>query len=330
MDSRYLPMLFFVNLMLVTAHAALSPQLYWKMMLPNTPMPKSIKEFVKHGEYLGHMQKETIDDQNARIMMWGKSTGKQLQDKALLHDDTKESESQSDAAIAHHPKKRPEMNHQIDDVKVDLIFFEDGLSPGTKMDAHFNKTEYRKPLLPRQVAQRIPFSSEKINEILQILSVKPNSEMANAAETQIRICEGPPRIGDEKFCATSLESMLDYVISRLGNNLRAFATYAEKEGKPQKFLVKNGVKTLAEGNVIACHLMDYPYAVFFCHHLEKTTTHFMPLEGEDGTRVQAVVVCHRDTSFWDPDNMELQALKVRPGDCPVCHIFPEVHVVFTK
>ncbi|XP_027337749.1 BURP domain-containing protein 5-like [Abrus precatorius] len=259
----------------LTTHAALPPQLYWERMLPNSPMPKAVIEFLKHG-----------------------------------------------LPVADH--------HRLDDVKVDLIFLEEGLRPGTKINAHFYKIDFTKPLLPLQVAQHIPFSSKKMKEILEILSMKPKSEIAKVVEREIRICEVPPPIIEEKLCATSLESMVDFVTSKLGKNVRAFSTYAEREAKSQNFLVKDGVKKIADESVIACHLMDYPYAVFLCHHLQNTTAHFMPLEGEDGTRVKAIAVCHKDTSLWDPDSLILQAIKIKPGDCLVCHIFPEVHVVFTK
>jgi len=40
----------------------------------------------------------------------------------------------------------------------------------------------------------------------------------------------------------------------------------------------------------------------------------MPLEGEDGTRVKAAAVCHKDTSEWDPNHhIAFQVLKVKVG-----------------
>jgi len=54
----------------------------------------------------------------------------------------------------------------------------------------------------------------------------------------------------------------------------------------------------------------------------------MPLEGEDGTRVKATVVCHKDTTEWDPNHVFLQVLKIKPGTTPVCRIFPEGHLLW--
>ncbi|KAL5191955.1 BURP domain protein RD22 [Glycine soja] len=218
--------------------------------------------------------------------------------------------------------------HQHDIPKADRVFFEEGLRPGTKLDAHFKKRENVTPLLPRQIAQHIPLSSAKIKEIVEMLFVNPEPENVKILEETISMCEVPAITGEERYCATSLESMVDFVTSKLGKNARVISTEAEKESKSQKFSVKDGVKLLAEDKVIACHPMDYPYVVFMCHEISNTTAHFMPLEGEDGTRVKAAAVCHKDTSEWDPNHLFLQMLKTKPGAAPVCHIFPEGHLLW--
>jgi len=196
------------------------------------------------------------------------------------------------------------------------------------LDAHFKKRENVTPLLPRQIAQHIPLSSAKIKEIVEMLFVNPEPENVKILEETISMCEVPAITGEERYCATSLESMVDFVTSKLGKNARVISTEAEKESKSQKFSVKDGVKLLAEDKVIVCHPMDYPYVVFMCHEISNTTAHFMPLEGEDGTRVKAAAVCHKDTSEWDPNHVFLQMLKTKPGAAPVCHIFPEGHLLW--
>lgn len=242
---------------------------------------------------------------------------------------TKDSQSHNDANAL--PPKRILIanHHQHESPKADLIFSEEGLRPGTTLAAHFSKRKYETPLLPRQIAQTIPFSSDKIKEIFEILFLKPMSENVEIVEKAISYCESPIMInGEEKHCATSLESMVDFVTSKLGKNVQVISTESETESKSKKFLVKDGVKMLAEDKIIACHPMTYPYVVFFCHKIINTSAHFMPLEGEDGARVKAVAVCHRDTSEWDPNNMLLQVLKMKPGTAPACHFFPEGHLLW--
>ncbi|TKY73477.1 BURP domain-containing protein 5 [Spatholobus suberectus] len=259
-------------LILMTAHAALPPEVYWERMLPNIPMPKAIKgllnlesqfPFTKYGE------KRTLS-QDDQFPVYG----------------AMDSQSHNDAN-ALPPKMILVTNHrQHDHPKAYLIFFEEGLRPGTKLDAHFNKRKYASPLLPRQNAQRIPFSSKKINEILDMLFVKPKSKNVEVVEKAISQCEAPVINGEEKHCATSLESMVDFVTSKLGKNVHVISTEAEKETKSQKFSVKDGVKMLAEDKVIACHPMNYPYVVFYYLEILNTTGHFMPLREKMGLELK--------------------------------------------
>ncbi|XP_022635909.1 BURP domain protein RD22-like [Vigna radiata var. radiata] len=195
--------------------------------------------------------------------------------------------------------------------------------PHTELDIIFKKRKFERPLLPRQIAQRIPFASAKIKEIFEMLSMKPEVENVKIVTETISLCEAPSIRGVEKNCATSLESMVDFITSKLGKNAQVISTEVEKVSKSEKFLVKDGGKILAEENIIVCHPMNYPYVVFYCHKISNITVRFMPLEGEDGSRVKAVAVCHKDTSEWDPNHGFLQALKVKPRTVPVCHILPE-------
>ena len=217
----------------------------------------------------------------------------------------------------------PVANHQHYNPKTNPAFFEEQLKPDTELDIIFKKRKSESLLLPRQIAERIPFASEKIKEIFEMLYMKPEVENVKIIRETISLCEAPSITGVEKNCATSLESMVDFITSKLGKNAQVISTEAEKESKSEKFIVKDGVKMLAEENIIVCHPMNYPYVVFYCHKISNTTARFMPLEGEDGTRIKAVAVCHKDTSEWDPNHGFLQALQVKPGTVPVCHILPE-------
>ncbi|KAI4337463.1 hypothetical protein L6164_015878 [Bauhinia variegata] len=46
MEYHLLPIFTFLALALVATHAALPPQLYWKSVLPTTPMPKAISDLL--------------------------------------------------------------------------------------------------------------------------------------------------------------------------------------------------------------------------------------------------------------------------------------------
>ncbi|KNA03061.1 hypothetical protein SOVF_212750, partial [Spinacia oleracea] len=44
--------------------------------------------------------------------------------------------------------------------------------------------------------------------------------------------------------------------------------------------------------------------------------------------VEAVAVCHMDTSQWSPNHASFRVLKIKPGSSPVCHFFPADNLVW--
>ncbi|KAL5228536.1 hypothetical protein ABZP36_016801 [Zizania latifolia] len=220
-----------------------------------------------------------------------------------------------------------------DDPKVALFFLEKDLHPGKTMTVHFTPTTAGAKFLPRSEADATPFSSEKVPEILSRFSVKPGSvEAAEMAQT-LRECEEPAAKGEKKVCATSLESMVDFAMSSLGtSHVRAVSTVVGKEGSPEQEYTMKGVKRAASGGdrLVACHAEPYAYAVFACHLTQATRAYTVSMSGRDGTAVEAVAVCHADTSGWNPKHVAFQVLKVEPGTVPVCHFLPQDHVVWTR
>ncbi|XP_034682622.1 BURP domain-containing protein 3-like isoform X3 [Vitis riparia] len=205
------------------------------------------------------------------------------------------------------------------------VFLEKDLHPGTKMAVRFTKTSSAAHFLPHQVAESIPFSSNKLPEILKRFSMKENSAEAQMIQKTIKQCETPAIVGEVKYCARSLESLIDFSTSRLGKNIRVLSNEVEADIQEYKF--GEGVKMVGEKSVV-CHQLNYPYAVAFCHTLHMTKIYMVPLVGADGTRVEAVAVCHRDTSTWDPKALVFQSLKVKPGTLPICHFLPNGHIVW--
>ncbi|KAJ6435026.1 hypothetical protein OIU84_000294 [Salix udensis] len=60
-----------------------------------------------------------------------------------------------------------------------------------------------------------------------VSSVKPGSREAEVMEEKVRECENPGVEGEEKDCATSLESMIDFSTSKLRKNVQAISTEVE-------------------------------------------------------------------------------------------------------
>lgn len=220
-----------------------------------------------------------------------------------------------------------------DDPSVALFFQEKDLHAGKKVTVQFTGTAGAgTKFLPRSEAEAIPFSSEKVPEILSRFSVNPDSvEAAEMAQT-LRDCEAPAARGEKKACATSHESMVDFATSSLGtSHVRAVSTVVAKPGSPKQEYTVAGVKRAAgtgdDGRLVACHAEPYAYAVFMCHLTRQTRAYSVSMVGRDGTAVDAVAVCHADTSGWNPKHVAFQVLDVKPGTVPVCHFLPQDHVV---
>ncbi|XP_062206768.1 BURP domain-containing protein 3-like [Phragmites australis] len=219
-----------------------------------------------------------------------------------------------------------------DDPNVALFFQEEDLHPGKKMTLQFTNTTAGAKFLPRIEAEVIPFSSKKVPEILSRFSVNPDSVEAAEMTQTLHDCEAPAAKGERKACATSLESMVDFATSSLGtSHVRAVSTIVAREGSPRQEYTMTGVKRAAgiDDLLVACHAEPYAYAVFACHLTRATRAYSVSMFGRDGTAVEAVAVCHADTSGWNPMHLAFQVLKVKPGTVPICHFLPQDHVVWT-
>ncbi|XWS17744.1 hypothetical protein CRYUN_Cryun33cG0093600 [Craigia yunnanensis] len=217
-----------------------------------------------------------------------------------------------------------------DDPNVALFFLEKDMHPRATMTLRFTENTETSTFLPRQIAQKIPFSSDKLPEILNKFSLKPGSLEAEMMKNAIKECEHPQIQGEDKYCATSLESMVDFSTSKLGKNAQAISTEVEKQTPMQKYTIAAGVQKITGDKSVVCHKQNYPYAVFYCHKSETTRAYMAPLEGADGTKAKAVAICHTDTSAWNPKHLAFQVLKVEPGTVPICHFLPQDHIVWVR
>ncbi|XP_020271213.1 LOW QUALITY PROTEIN: BURP domain-containing protein 6-like [Asparagus officinalis] len=174
------------------------------------------------------------------------------------------------------------------------VLEEDMLS-GTKVKMHFMRTTAGSgaTFLSRQAATTIPFSSASLPAILTHFSVNPNSVTASHSRKPYTSAEKPAIAEENKYCATSLESMVEYATSTLGTrHVSALSTVMSKEGAPDQEYVLSRVKKMSGSNFVACHARKYPYAVFYCHTVQGITAYQVSMVGEDGTTVEAVAACH--------------------------------------
>ncbi|CAL8105325.1 unnamed protein product [Prunus armeniaca] len=299
-------------------HAAQpAPQLYWNSVLPNTQMPRTISELL-------HPDSTNEEKGNGK----GKPESFPLGNKHYTQKGYGIGKPETfPLGNKHYTQKRygigkPE-TYPLGNKDLAIFFLEKDMRPGTTMKFQFPRNLNTATFLPRESAQSIPFSSKKLPEIFNHFSVKPTSEEAKTIKQTIEECEAPGLKGEEIYCATSLESMVDFSTSKLGTrNVEAISTEVLEKGATMSihnYTTMPGLKKVAGDKVVVCHKQNYPYAVFFCHAIKHTAAYVLSLKGDDGEKVKAVTICHLDTSEWNPEHLSFQILNVKPGTIPICH-----------
>lgn len=226
------------------------------------------------------------------------------------------------------------MDHMMDPSL--MVFFQlNDLRVGKTLPVYFPKTNPSKSphLLPKEESDSIPFSSKDLSYLLKFFSITPNSLQAKAMENTLRQCEIEPIIGETKYCATSLESMLDFAKDIFGSesHIKVVSTkhmITKSRVLLQNYTISRVPREIPAPQMVACHTMPYPYGIFYCHYQESESKVFkVSLDGENGDQVEALAVCHMDTSHWSPNHVSFRVLGIEPGSSNVCHFFPSEHLV---
>ncbi|KAF8393362.1 hypothetical protein HHK36_021605 [Tetracentron sinense] len=331
MKLHLIPIFAVLSLALVLSHAVPS-EIYWQSVMPNSPMPKAVQNLLRPdwtvekstsvGVGKGGVGVNSGDATSVGVGKGGVGVATGSKGKPVVVGVT----PGPNPFVYKYAASEDQLHS---DPNVALFFLEKDLHPGTKMTLHFTKTTTGATFLPRQVAETIPFSSKKLPDNLHRFSIDPKSAEAEVMKNTIKECEEPATKGEEKYCATSLESMVDFSISKLGKNIKAISTEVSKEEtKKQEYSITLGIKKMVRDETVVCHGQNYAYAVFYCHKTHTTRAYVVPLIGVDGTKAKAVAVCHTDTSKWNPKHLAFQVLKVKPGAVPICHFLPEDHIVY--
>ncbi|KAK4284698.1 hypothetical protein QN277_001492 [Acacia crassicarpa] len=213
------------------------------------------------------------------------------------------------------------------------FFSLDDLYVGNRMTLQFTTEEFPH-FLKRKEADSIPFSTSQLPSVLQLLSVPQDSSMAQAMRGTLGQCELPPLTAETKVCVSSLESMIDFVRSVIGSDSRldilATTLPATSRSVPlQRQTVLEISPDFYAPKWVACHPLPYPYAVYYCHFIGSGTKIFkVKLGSENGEEMEALGVCHLDTSEWDPDHILFKQLGFKAGEAPVCHFLPVKHLMW--
>uniref|UniRef100_A0A803LDT6 BURP domain-containing protein n=1 Tax=Chenopodium quinoa TaxID=63459 RepID=A0A803LDT6_CHEQI len=212
--------------------------------------------------------------------------------------------NRNDEGSHHHHEHQGHSTTPHMDHSVQVFFTPKDLKLGNVIPTIFkgrNPSSRSPHFLPREESELIPFSPSKLPYLLKLFGFSQTSPQAKAMD---------------KFCPTSLESMLDFVHKIFGLNTKFKALSTKKSEKfgsnnLQNYTIVDAPKEILAPKMVACHTMPYPYVVYYCHFQESESKVFhVSLRGEDNNIVQAVAVCHMDTSQWSPDHASFRVLGI--------------------
>ncbi|KAL5723546.1 hypothetical protein ACHQM5_006934 [Ranunculus cassubicifolius] len=110
--------------------------------------------------------------------------------------------------------------------------------------------------------------------------------------------------------------MLTFATIELASNLYRLSTqvvHDEKSNMYQQYKITMEPEKVGNGKILACHILPYPSAVFYCHKLHSTRAYKVQMIGRNGAKVSVVSVCHANTSKWDPQHLAFKQLRVKLG-----------------
>lgn len=295
---------------------------YWQSVFPNRPIPSAI---------LTHFSAPS-------------GTEKKDQEKEHYWTINSDQLTKRDAKIFHN------WAHRVTSEK--LLYPESAFTTGSKINLYIDRAAaLHSTFLHRDVADSIPMSTENFTDIAT-MSLPVSVSMARDMWSTLSSCEHPREVvGEQKACATSLESMHKFVASALGtSSIHGFSTSLDvpEEGIASPLDIYKVVAVRAitaygaskeASNTVTCHSMNFPFALFYCHAVNPTRIYEVTLKKvENGVVsatqrmspvVRALVVCHVNTSGFDPKLNYWVKLGLKPGQASVCHFLTRGDVLWT-
>ncbi|MCL7035183.1 hypothetical protein MKW94_026791 [Papaver nudicaule] len=130
--------------------------------------------------------------------------------------------------------------------------------------------------------------------------------------------------------------MLVFVTKEIGRKVVALSTQYQdlnhhNFNKRSNYTISS-VKRIISTSTIACHLLPFPKALFYCHRMPQTRVFQAALAGEDGRNLMStMVVCHMDTSTWNPSHIAFKQVHLTPSSTTsICHILLDTDVMWVS
>ncbi|KZV52126.1 Polygalacturonase 2 [Dorcoceras hygrometricum] len=203
------------------------------------------------------------------------------------------------------------------------FFRERMLKEGTVMKMpEFRDWMPKRSFLPRSIASKLPFSTSELLELKQTFLLEDNSAMERMIKNTLLECERAPSPGETKLCVSSIEDMIDFATTILGDNA-VVRTTKDVKGSNQYVLIGkvDRINGRRPTESVSCHQSLYPYLLYYCHSVPNVRVYEAEiLDVETKAKINdAIAICHLDTSAWSPNHGAFLALGSTPGTIEVCH-----------
>jgi len=189
-------------------------------------------------------------------------------------------------------------NVKLDDFKdetTDIFFSPKELREGGQITLPHLYSPW-KAFLPHNLSQLIPFATVALSDVVSSFGLSWSSNMTRNMNNTLIACEEKPAEREIKTCTTSIEGMIEFVLSNFGSSdsleLTFHPAFTGESGK--KARVRKVVERLSNRPPLSCHRLVYPYGVFYCHTINGTLTFTMELEvlEKNGNIFNATALCH--------------------------------------
>ena len=190
--------------------------------------------------------------------------------------------------------------------------------------------------LSKKEVDSMPLSLSQLTTVLHLLSIPQDSPQAKSMRKTLEQCEKAVIVkGETRMCVNSLESMLKFVGTIIGSEAK-YDILTTSNPLPtatplQKYIILEVSPDINAPKWVACHPIPYPYAIYGCHHIATGSKVFkVSLVGyENEDIMEALGMCHLDTSGWNPNHKLFKTLGIKPGkNSSACHFFPVNHLLW--
>jgi len=283
----------------------------------------------------GHKDKQLNDPFDPKVLWWGDHKDKQpnnpnqfpFDPKVLWWGDHKDSSKN----LEDHPSSN--LDH-LEAFKLGFFNLDD-LRVGNVMTLQFSvqKIPY---FLSKKEVDSIPLSLSQLTRVLRLLSIPQDSPQAESMRKTLEHCEKAEIVkGETRMCVNSVESMLEFVGTIIGSEAKHDILTTSNPSPSaiplQKYTILEVSHDINAPKWVACHPIPYPYAIYGCHYIATGSKVFkVSLVGDkNGDKMEALGMCHLDTSGWNPDHELFKTLGIKPGkNSSACHFFPVNHLLW--